>query len=250
MRKHKYQVFGSQDSVDVDILVFLDEKLPTIAECKKYEAELVDSFSSGDVKYNINFATVNDGVLDWVYKGTVDEVNNSCFYTFHLHSQLYPCQIKRTLVRDVNIKVLRSMRIILQFLSKTQLRPEVKIALKSKFSTQLNALSSFDLSDITQFDKNNTNEINVLKTMLFQTLQVNCLLNGIEVYTKSDAVQHYVGDFNRSLARTIMNRSIQYNSLNLKSVIDFYLCTLSSNFEKLTSILDQTEKTYKDDITS
>lgn len=71
-------IHGSEDSTDLDVLYIVDE-LPDKAECKR--------FCSAEPSENRNVATVSDGVITSVYKGTVDELNNALLITYHLDSQ-------------------------------------------------------------------------------------------------------------------------------------------------------------------
>ena len=129
-----YQIFGSQNSLDVDVVFFVDKIPDTINNaanlCKQY-SELLISTSDKNKKINVNLAVVQNGILQDVFKGTVDELNNALFYTYVLHEQKYVNQITKLSVRDINLKYLRCARMILSFLTKTSYRGIIKQALNT-----------------------------------------------------------------------------------------------------------------------
>jgi len=76
--------------------------------------------------------------------------------------------IKSNVSRDVNEKILRTARILLSFLSRTEHRKLVKVALKGDLDAKFDALSKIDLSLITDLGSRNVKWIDYLKTMSFQ----------------------------------------------------------------------------------
>lgn len=59
---------GSENSLDVETYVIIPKPL-SFTDAKK----LCDSYKES----NANLLTVTNGLVDWCYKGTVDECNNS-----------------------------------------------------------------------------------------------------------------------------------------------------------------------------
>ncbi len=185
-----YYVFGSHDSLDVDMVVLVDS-IGSVAECraqaKYWEAAKQPLF---DRKVNINLAVMRDGVLVDVFKGTPDEVNNSILVTYALHNQAHPLHITRALPRDAGVKALRAMRAILSFMSRTCWRMSIKQALPGSAQAKHGLLEVIRVDHITDLRHKNTSLIDFYKTLAFQMGQSYLLNSGIEVYTKSDIGSH------------------------------------------------------------
>lgn len=189
-----YNIFGSDDSRDIDIMVFVDE-LSSIENnknmCKTYEMDMVHLNLNKPI--DINLAIVNNGIVSQCHKGTIDEVNNMLYYTYDRHIQAHSAQVTRPVERNIHLKVARALRGILSHLSKTAFRLEVKAALKShdagKMMACLEAIAEGDFNwDITK--NNSTNEL-FAKTLGFQAGQVVGLFNGMELFSKSSISAHY-----------------------------------------------------------
>ena len=182
-------IHGSEDSTDLDVLYIVDE-LPDKAECKR--------FCSSDPSENRNVATVSDGVITSVYKGTVDELNNALLRTYHLHPQTDELLVTRELERCVPLKLVRAVRILLSYMSRTHYRPDVKAALRGTWTDKLNMLDKIDLTtvDFNAFHKGEHNRADILKTYAFQIGQVTGLLHNprIEVYTKSEIAEKKISE--------------------------------------------------------
>jgi hypothetical protein len=196
-----YQIFGSENSLDVDLVFFIEEMPETILEkfslSKKLTELLISSFPEKEI--NANLAVCKNGHLTQVYKGTTDELNNSLFYTYSYHEQKYENQIARLLYRDVDLKFLRSTRMILSFVSKTEYRVLVKKALKGNLNDKILALETINLNRITSFGKEKNNE-NIIKSIAFQLGQTILLHEGKEVYTKNQIANH-IPDLRKQLFR-------------------------------------------------
>lgn len=192
MKIYNYNVFGSDDSQDYDIMIFVD-KIPSTQEskemCLKIESELQVIFPNK--KTNVNLAVIENGIIVDVFKGTSDECNNSIFRTYNLHNQSCPLLIDREVPRDLNLKLARSLRAILSFLSRTSYSNEVKKALKGNALDKINVLEKICLSSLTNLNKNNHNIIEFRKQVAFQMGQCRLLMNEIEVYTKKGICIHY-----------------------------------------------------------
>lgn len=183
-----YNVFGSEDSKDVDIMMFVC-KIGNVAESKakieKYAAELQPLY---DRKVNINFAVVNDGIVTDVFKGTPDEVNNSLFYTCKLHDQKYPMPVTQWVWRDPMLKSLRVMRILLSFISRTSHRNDVKRALAGTAKDKYTLLWYINFNEIMDLGDKNISLVDFRKAVAFQLGQAYLLNNDIEVYTKASLI--------------------------------------------------------------
>ena len=187
-----FQIFGSEDSKDYDIMVFVDE-IGTKQESHERVAEFDRKLSLmfPDKPLNSNLAIIKYGVVTEVFKGTVDEVNNMLYLTYNLHEQKYPLKITRLIERDVDLKILRTARVLLSFLSRTEHRPKVKKALKSDLIEKLKVLADIDLTKILDLGSRNVKWEDYLKTMSFQLGQTLALMVGKELYTKNEIFQTF-----------------------------------------------------------
>jgi hypothetical protein len=189
-----FNIFGSASSRDYDIMVFVED-IPPINDCKILCAQLEGEFSGifSDKKCNVNLAIIDSGIIQRVFKGTPDECNNSVYYTYELHTQTHPLPITRTVPRNVELKIARSLRIILSFLSRTEHRVAVKQALRGNIEEKLKVLGSLDLSKIVELGKNNQDIVEFRKQAAFQIAQTLGLMEGWEFYTK-EHVSRYLPD--------------------------------------------------------
>lgn len=187
-----YQIFGSENSFDVDLVFFIQKMPETILEKLSLSKKLSESITSffPEKELNTNLAVCKNGHLTEVYKGTTDELNNALFYTYDFHKQNQENQITKLLVRDVDLKFLRSTRMILSFASKTEYRVLVKNALKENLSEKMNVLQNLDLTKIVSFGKGKNNS-DIIKSIAFQLGQCIALQEGKELYTKNQIAEHF-----------------------------------------------------------
>lgn len=181
-----YYIHGSKSSLDLDVMVVVSgvltwDKQELHEICHKFEVELEKSFHK---KVNVNLISIDKGVVYWCFKGTVDEVNNSLIYTYHLHPQKYDLLIRKRLPRDFELKAIRAVRVILSFLSRTEHREAVKSALKGDIYHKLKVLDYIDLSTITDLGSKSADFKDYLKVVAFQIGQVLGLYMNDEFYTK------------------------------------------------------------------
>jgi len=190
-------VFGSEDSTDLDILYIVRE-LPDLQEFKKLDSqkepltkvEKVLVRESGK-KPNRNFATLDeDGIrLAEVVVGIPDETNNAVVYTYSLHDQAYPL-ILVPVERDIWLKAIRAVRVILTYNTRTAMRKEVKAALKSgSLSRRLDVLRKLPLEP--PFNKKKLSDRDILKSIAFQLGQTLALMDGKELYTKKEIARTF-----------------------------------------------------------
>ena len=195
-----YNVFGSGDSVDYDIMVYLDKLPDTIEECKnlcKEYDKLLTALGYSDKEVNTNLAVLKDGVIVDCFKGISIETNNSIFLTAPHHDQHRPIRVERQLPITnewKRQKSARALRIILSFLSRTQYRPEVKAALRGSTRLKMSTLLGIDLATIEDFGKNNQCKEDVYKNIAFQIGQARGLLHRYEcyeLYTKGNIAVYF-----------------------------------------------------------
>jgi hypothetical protein len=192
MKPPIYQIFGSENSLDVDLVFFIEKMPETILEKLSLSKELTNSIKSNfpEKVINANLAVCKNCHLMEVYKGTTDELNNSLFYTYDFHQQQFKNQINILLKRDIDLKFLRNSRMILSFLSKTEYRVSIKNALKGDLNEKIQALEKIDLNKISSFGKN-TNYQDVLKSIAFQLGQSISLDEKKELYTKNQIADYF-----------------------------------------------------------
>jgi len=88
--------------------------------------------------------------------------------------------------RDVDIKIMRSARFMLMYLTRSEYRFDVKKALKSNFIKKIKTLENIDLSTLTELGEKSVNWVDYLKSMSFQMAQSIALMDGVELYSKED----------------------------------------------------------------
>ncbi|TCN58731.1 hypothetical protein D0809_10300 [Flavobacterium circumlabens] len=234
-----YQMFGSENSLDVDVVFFVKEMPETIVEkltLSKEFSKTITSFFPEKV-INANIAVLKNGHLTGVYKGTTDELNNALFYTYRFHEQKQENQITKLLVRDVDLKFLRSCRMILSFVSKTEYRVLVKKALKGNLNEKIQALETIKLSAIASFGKEK-NSPDSIKSIAFQLGQTIALQEGKEFYTKNQIAASFP-DLRKYLSR---EENVDLNDLQK------WLSTFIENLKTRLSLMKNTsEYKYEDE---
>lgn len=183
-----FQYFGSADSLDVDVVFFIEQMPDSIKAC----AELCAAFAAQiqaqygfEKKVNANLARVKDGILTETFKGNTDELNNALFYTASLHEQIYQNPVTKTVVRNLDLKIERTVRMVLSYLTKTNVRATVKQALRGTREEKMKTLEGINLESIV-WDESKSDLTEVKKSLAFQLGQTLLLLKGTEVYTKKE----------------------------------------------------------------
>jgi len=173
---------GSENSLDVDAYVIIPEPL-SLQDAKR----LCDSYKD----INANLLSVKNGVVDWCYKGTVDECNNSILATYGLHKQKFDIPVEHALPRSYALKMIRTVRGLLSYHSRTEKREDVKKALQTNdMLMKLDVLSSIDLRSVDDYQKTSITE--TYKFFAFQLGQTMALLkDGVELFTKNQVGEYY-----------------------------------------------------------
>lgn len=179
---YQFITHGSENSLDKDVYVIIPEALEM-----KVAKKLCDSFQD----INANLITVKDGKVNWVYKGTEDECNNSILATYHLHSQEFDCPVTEKAERSYAAKMLRTIRGLLSYASRTEYREIVKKSLVStSMDEKIETLKTIDLSKINDFQKSSI--VETYKFYAFQMGQNLALLeDNVELFTKNSVAQYY-----------------------------------------------------------
>ena len=190
-----FYLFGSENSTDYDVIVSVDEIPKNIDEshniCKYWNKKLSEVLT--DKPLNCNLGVFKDGTLIDVFKGTVDELINVIYYTYDNHKQFFPNPIEIPTNRDLDEKILRVARFIISFYSRTDLRVEIKNALRGNLKDKLEVLKKIDFVKMSDFPKKKERKEDIYKTLSFQFGQVFSLIDGFESdsYTKSGIAKNY-----------------------------------------------------------
>lgn len=193
--ENEFYLFGSEDSTDYDVLVSVDS-IPVINlahDIVKYYNDKLSKEILTDKELNCNLGVFEGGELVEVFKGTVDELNNVLYYTYDNHKQYFPNPIKSPVVRDIDEKILRVARFIITFYSRTDLRTEVKSALRGNLIDKLEVLKKLDFKEMTDFPGKKESYEDIYKVLAFQFGQVFSLIDGCEKdsYTKNGVIKNY-----------------------------------------------------------
>jgi hypothetical protein len=192
----EFQVFGSKSSQDIDAIVYVDSicdnPFYALEECKVFNKKIAE-FLKTDKVVNSNLAIVESSIIKKVLKGTEDEVNNSLIRTYDLHQQYFPNKIRAFIPRDIDLKILRTGRVLLSLISRTEYRPVVKLALQKDFRERVKALYQCDISklDASSLSSKNVAYEDFIKVYAFQIGQTLGLLEGEELYTKEEIISSY-----------------------------------------------------------
>ncbi len=180
--EYKKIIHGSENSLDIDAYILVD---------KKYENQPAKELCNQFKELNANLIQVENGRIVWCYKGTMDECNNSILETYHLHQQEIENPITQRVERNHGLKMLRTIRGLLSYCSRTQWRDIVKKALQSgDLEQKIAVLKTLDLNQIEDFDKNT--KVEAYKFFAFQMGQSLALLeDNIELFTKNRVAQYY-----------------------------------------------------------
>lgn len=175
-------IHGSENSLDRDAYIIIPNEI-SFKEAKA----LCDSRKD----INANVLVIEEGKVAWCYKGTKDECNNSILATYNLHEQEFACPVTQYAERDYGLKMLRTIRGLLSYTSRTDLRVEVKKALVSdNLDYKLEVLGKIDLNTIKDFEK--STPIETYKFFAFQLGQTLALLqDNVELFTKNAVSQYY-----------------------------------------------------------
>jgi len=205
--------FGSATSTDLDIFIVLDTPM-----YKKFRDAvrnylsvwlegMISARSSMDYTHaDIHFVTISDGVVDWTESNNPTEMNNAIYTTYKYHQMntvsvlgdYRDCPVKRLVRPEIGIKALKSIRSLITYFSRTHLKEDLygvlfDDSLKSRIDTIIQVYDSNGgiLSDIDTFNKPNTKDEDILKSIAMMFLQLSQMIEGKEVvYTK----EKFIGD--------------------------------------------------------
>lgn len=231
-----FYIFGSENSQDYDVLVSVDEIPQNIdlahSICKDWNEKLSKILT--DKPINSNLAIFGDGKILKVFKGTVDELINVLYYTYDNHKQYYPNPIKTPVKRDLNEKILRVARFIITFYSRTDLRTDIKTALRGDLRQKLSILKKLDFTKMVSFPGKKEKIEDIYKVIAFQFGQVFSLIDGFESdsYTKNGIIKNYPD------LKKILNRSpLNYTDMEiLNSYLHRFILEIESRIDSIKLI--------------
>jgi hypothetical protein len=229
-----FQTFGSEDSQDIDLVFFLDIMPNSIADCAAKCALLGEEYKAlfnSEKKVNSNLVLIKNGVLLDAFKGNTDELNNALFLTYHLHTQYYPNQIQRLLLRDLDLKFLRASRSIISLLTKTPQRAIMKEALRGGISLKMNTLETIDLCTV-DWSSSKMDSVDVKKMLAFQIGQTLALFCGKEVYTKRDIGLIF------PILNPYLNRELNTDFKDLQDYLTQFIAALKTIIPTIKSEFD------------
>lgn len=207
-----FNIFGSKSSIDWDIMVAVDKIPSTTKECQvlveKYNVGLevyLDRLGYKNKPINCNICVVENFQVVDCFKGCVYECNNAVYSTYKNFQQQYPPLVIKSLYADTTLKILRSFRVILSYLSRTPNRDIVKKALNGNLAQKINCLNKFDFSRPLDLGDRNVIPQNFYKMLAFQLGQTLSLLNGREYYTKEGVDDEFECNLHNPLMRHPMS---------------------------------------------
>jgi len=252
---YTFNIFGSHDSQDIDLMVFLDE-LPNIQKCKelckKLEKDLIPEIPDYDGRPlnvnlgvlktvpksstddNIFYSRQRGDVIDKVFKGYPCETNNSILSTYNLHdNQAHPMMVDNHVTNHdwMQIKAARVLRVMLSFISRTQYRKGVKAALKGNTELKMNTLMNIDFNTIEDFGKPQVKK-DIMKGFAFQMGQSMAHFIDEEYFTKED-----IGYAFEEL-KPFLDRSDKANLYDLNIIKNYYLLKLRTEFPDVNEIVE------------
>lgn len=228
-----FYLFGSENSQDYDVLVNINNIPENIDEahkiCKYWNDKLSEILP--DKELNCNLITISDNKIIDCFKGTLDELNNCLFYTYKHHKQFYDNPILLPIERNLNHKILRVARYLITFYSRTELRTEIKAALRGNLLLKLAVLKKIDYTLMTEFPNKKEKYEDIWKVIAFQFGQLFSIIDGVEYdsYTRNGIIKHYPD------LKVFLNRK-PFNTSDLEALngyLNRFITYIESNIDNL-----------------
>jgi len=237
--------YGSNDSDDVDIFIALsrvpdytdDTDVYFIEEIHQAVSDLLKSGVIAESNRKIEYSLIHvskDGAVDWCEYDDLEECNNALFHTFSHHAYNNSVMggvnpVKKKLRQNVSYKIVKVVRSLLTYLSRTEHRTDVKYLLKNgtfgeRLEFVLKFLSNQGLSELESFNKN-LSDVEITKDIAFMFIQLYSLIHDVDVFTKRDAVLRYPdmmkyiykeSDASRSDLEVFMIETFEALSMNIE----------------------------------
>ena len=186
-----YNVFGSETSLDRDLMVVIDSPLNVKDShdlVHNLDKIIAQKFTEDSKKLNTNICVVTNGNISWVFKGTPDECQNSIVVTYNLHYQHFPCIVDKIIPRNIPLKIARGVRSILSTMTRTEgNRVHVKSALKTDtIKARVDCLKSINIATLVFMPNCKEIPTELYKQIAFQMGQIMALISTdqVELYDK------------------------------------------------------------------
>jgi len=190
---HKYYFYGSDDSIDTDVFIEVNEIPTNIETAIQYMKQLKKDFN---VDWNMNMLVIEDGVVidNIPSKGSKYSLNNSLYYTYDNHTQVYDNPIKKLLKPNTLLNVYKCVRNILT--QCTRVNKEYRSFIKPlkgihPWKNKLISFEKLDFTKIETFNQPYQSDVDTWKSLVFYLGQSLSLLDGVEIYTKKDLLKYH-----------------------------------------------------------
>lgn len=196
----KHIIFGSHDSRDMDIFV----EVPYMPKDFQKRIEVVATFRSmfrayyPDKNIDINYGTVNDGIITECHKGLASITNNACYNQYAFHTQAYDNFITKELKIELDKKMVFNLKFLFEWIHQIDSLKNVFVeTISSDFidtplSGLLDVYASIDFSK--EYDYASLNlggQESAIKTLYYPMFQNMAFFEGYNAYSKSELVSLY-----------------------------------------------------------
>lgn len=245
---HKYYFYGSEDSLDTDVFIEVDNIPDNIEEAIQYMKKLKNTFN---LDWNMNMIVIKDGVVvnNIPSKGSKYSLNNSLYYTYDNHTQTWDNPIKRLLRANKLLNIYKCVRNILTQL--TRVNEEYRGFIKPlkgihPWENKLVSFSKINFCEIETFNQPYQTDTDTWKSIVFYLGQSLSLLDDVEVYTKKHLIEEHPYFENFILRKEItlldkkilqakiveyLNKIKELNFINEKQSDSFYRILKLDDFE-------------------
>jgi hypothetical protein len=231
---YPYFIFGSPDSIDIDVLV--DHPGATGSDADKLIVSLLKEKYPTIKDWNLSLIKIMEGriICTMQRRGSEDAVHNSLFYTYRHHEQKYENPLTAPVKRHMLLAVYVCVRNLLAINAATSEKQFYKQVI-SPVLKEGNWQKEVALLDLLQYEKppfdDEKRTLGLNKSLAFDLGQTISLLNGNELYTKGDIIQHHP-ELAPIILRQPSNISQAFRSkiANLQSLISLMDINQSEDF--------------------
>jgi len=209
---HNFYFYGSEDSLDTDVFIEVDEIPKNVETSIQYMKKLKEDFN---LDWNMNMIVIEDGVVvdNIPSKGSKYSLNNSLFITYENHIQQYFNPISRLLKPNKLLNIYKCVRNILT--QCTRVNPEYRSFIKPlkgihPWETKLISFDKLDFTEINTFKQPYQTDTDTWKSIVFYLGQSLSLLDGIEIYSKKHLLEEhtYFENFIQRKEITLLDKKI------------------------------------------
>ena len=190
---HKYYFYGSEDSLDIDVFIEVNEIPTNIETAIQYMKKLKNDFN---LDWNMNMLVIENGIVvdNIPSKGSKYSLNNSLYHTYENHIQVYDNPIKELLVPNKLLNIYKCVRNILT--QCTRVNKEYRDFIKPlkgihPWETKIISFDKLDFTEIETFNQNYQTDIDTWKSIVFYLGQSLSLLDNIEIYSKKHLLEEH-----------------------------------------------------------